>query len=167
MPLTYDNHDISLETLFTRTNMEEIMAHYDAQKPDEFGCKICDHVLLNIEKLMRTKDFSVKSQRLQTDGDTQLHAIEEFRKLKNIMPIADPKFSKDQWGNSNMSKPDGVWIIAVCTADGQCRARVPVFVEVDSGSEGKFKKQPRVMSTSAPIANCRHLHSRIKEICQV
>ena len=63
----WDGLDVSLETLISRTNMEEIMAHYDAQKPDEFGCKICDHVLLNMEKMLRTKDFCLQTKRLQTD----------------------------------------------------------------------------------------------------
>ena len=137
---------VSLKHILNRINMSEIMKFYDDQKPDEFGCKICEHVLLNIEKQFTTDLFSVRSRRLQSDGDTPIHAIEEFKAIKTVIPIADSKFCRDQFGISNQSKPDGVWVIEVCTPDGHCRRRVPVFVEIDSGVEGKFRNQSRIVA---------------------
>lgn len=137
---------VKLENVLRLNNMERIMTHFDEQKPDEFGCRICEHVLLNIEKQFRTDEFSVRFTRLQTDGDTWLHSIEEFKKIQNVIPISNPAFSKDQFGISNQSRPDGVFVIEVCTVEGHCRQKIPVFVEVDTGNEQKFQKQSRIIA---------------------
>lgn len=137
---------ITLDNVLRLNNMAKILTHFDEQKPDEFGCRICEHALLNIEKQFRTNEFSVRFRRLQTDGDTWLHSIEEFKKIKNVIPIANSAFSKDQYGISNQSRPDGVFVIEVCTANGHCRKKVPVFVEVDTGNEHKFRNQSRIIA---------------------
>ena len=100
-------NDIGLKTLIDMTSMQEIMTHYDAQKPDEFGCRICEHVLFNIEKLMRTSDFTVRSQRLQTDGDATAKEhvkpgstvqVEEQPSPETVLPSSQPSWWSSSWG---------------------------------------------------------------------
>ena len=134
----------SMMEISQRWDRRELLRRFTELDSDAFGSSLCEFVLNNlVERCSKRKPWVIKWQRLQNDGNTSLSAIPEFEQLKSLYPNASTHFCYDQWGFSNITEPDGVFIIDISHENGQCMCRIPVFTEVDLGSEGK-ETQPRI-----------------------
>ena len=104
----------SMMEISQRWDRRELLRRFTELDSDAFGSSLCEFVLNNlVERCSKRKPWVIKWQRLQNDGNTSLSAIPEFEQLKSLYPNASTHFCYDQWGFSNITEPDGVFVIDI------------------------------------------------------
>ena len=109
---------------------------------DNFGIELVQNCMDALELAFNqnaVEGYSVSCYKMNASSGTPLAKVEGLQgKISNILPMST-YFGKDQNGFSNLTNPDGVWAIDV--EHNNDITRVPIFVEIDNGSETKKQKE--------------------------
>ena len=139
--------NIDLTDFLQELNFHKIFNMFANQQQDQFGGSICTEVLKEAELFFNRNlhgSMRIKYEKLNRDGNQRLADTHGFNDLKGIIPVSGEHIRRDQWGYKNGQNTDDVYVIYVYDfKSNNIRQRIPLFVEIDSGSESSKKSEKR------------------------
>tara|TARA_Y100000389_G_scaffold204878_2_gene260370 strand:+ start:2890 stop:7395 length:4506 start_codon:yes stop_codon:yes gene_type:complete len=139
--------NIDLTDFLQELNFHKIFNMFANEQQDQFGGSICTEVLKEAELFFNRNlhgSMRIKYEKLNRDGNQRLADTHGFNDLKGIIPVSGEHIRRDQWGYKNGQNTDDVYVIYVYDfKSDNIRQRIPLFVEIDSGSESYKKSEKR------------------------
>lgn len=135
--------NLDLTDFLQELNFHKLFNMFANETQDVFGGSICTEVLKEAELFFNKNlhgSMKIECKKVNRDGYQALADTHGFKDLKGMIPVSGQMIRRDQWGYKNSQNTDDVYVICVIDfKSGNIRQRIPLFVEIDSGSES-YKK---------------------------
>ena len=166
----------ALKEFQNNIDMNKIIQSWQEVNNDLFGSIMLNEVLNTFRdtikegiELQNGDKINIKLTRFNMTGNDSLVGKDKgfaYHKFQDMCNCTGTHFMHDQWGFSNLQRPDGMWRLDIMNMQTEHIIHtIPIFLETDSGNDAKAH-QPRITAMKLwQDISCGHLIRETNFVC--